>query len=112
MGSAKFGKNLTIFEALSTKVMVYWVVAGDSPAEIVEAYAGATGIVPMMPNYGLEFWQCKLRYQTQDELLEIAWEYKRRQLPIYLIMVDFFHWPTQGYWRCDETYWPDMGKLL
>ena len=26
----------------------------------------------MMPEYGLGFWQCKLRYQTQEELLEVA----------------------------------------
>lgn len=34
----------------------------------------------MMPEYGMGFWQCKLRYQTQEELLEVAREYKRRQI--------------------------------
>jgi hypothetical protein len=29
----------------------YWIVAGDSPAEIEEKYAGVTGTVPMMPEY-------------------------------------------------------------
>ena len=33
------------FEALSTKVLDYWVVAGDTPAQIVESYADATGKV-------------------------------------------------------------------
>jgi alpha-D-xyloside xylohydrolase len=66
--------------------------------------------VPMMPEYGLGFWQCKLRYQTQEELLSIAREYKARKLPIDLIVVDFFHWPTQGEWKFDPTYWPDPGK--
>lgn len=107
IGSATFGKNLTMFEALSTKALDYWVVAGDTPARIVESYATATGTVPMMPEYGLGFWQCKLRYQTQEELLEVAREYKRRELPIDLIVIDFFHWPTQGDWKFDETYWPD-----
>jgi alpha-D-xyloside xylohydrolase len=110
IGNAVFGKNIMSFEALSTKALDYWVVAGDTPAQIVESYAEATGKVPMMPEYGLGFWQCKLRYQTQDELLKVAREYKRRQLPIDLIVIDFFHWPTQGDWRFDETYWPDPGK--
>jgi alpha-D-xyloside xylohydrolase len=66
--------------------------------------------VPMMPEYGLGFWQCKLRYQTQEELLSIAREYKARKLPIDLIVIDFFHWPTQGEWKFDPTYWPDPGK--
>lgn len=66
----------------------------------------------MMPEYGLGFWQCKLRYQTQEELLGVAREYKARRLPIDLIVIDFFHWPKQGDWRFDETYWPDPGKSL
>lgn len=110
IGNAVLGKNVMSFEATSTKSLDYWVVAGDTPAEIEEAYAGVTGKVPMMPEYGLGFWQCKLRYQTQEELLEVAREYKRRSLPIDLIVIDFFHWPKQGDWRFDTTYWPDPGK--
>ena len=110
IGNAVFGKNVMSFDARSTKALDYWVVAGDTPAQIVEAYADATGKVPMMPEYGLGFWQCKLRYQTQEELLGIAREYKRLQLPIDLIVIDFFHWPKQGDWRFDETYWPDPGN--
>jgi alpha-D-xyloside xylohydrolase len=110
IGSAVFGKNIMSFEARSTRVLDYWVVAGDTPREIVERYAEVTGKVPMMPEYGLGFWQCKLRYQTQEELLEVAREYKRLELPIDVIVVDFFHWPKQGDWRFDETYWPDPGE--
>lgn len=109
IGRAVLGKNIMSFEAYSTKALDYWVVAGDSPAEIEEAYAMATGTVPMMPEYGLGFWQCKLRYQTQEELLSVAREYKARKLPIDLIVIDFFHWPKQGDWRFDATYWPDPG---
>jgi alpha-D-xyloside xylohydrolase len=45
IGRAVFGKNIMSFEAYSTKFLDYWVVAGDSPAEIEEAYAKATGTV-------------------------------------------------------------------
>ncbi|KAM3075837.1 hypothetical protein ACMFMG_007961 [Clarireedia jacksonii] len=76
IGRAVLGKNVMSFEAFSTKVLDDWIVAGNTPAEIVEGYAGVTGTVPMMPEYGLGFWQCKLRYQTQDELLQVAREYK------------------------------------
>ena len=106
VGRAVFGKNIMSLEAYSTKALDYWIVAGDTPAEIVEAYGAVTGTVPMMPEYGLGFWQCKLRYQTQEELLSIAREYKRRGLPIDVIVVDFFHWPKQGEWKFDPTYWP------
>ncbi len=112
IGRCVFGKNITSFEAYSTCVMDYWVVAGDSPAEIEEAYAGCTGTVPMMPEYGLGFWQCKLRYQTQEELLNVAREYKKRGIPLDVIVVDFFHWPKQGEWKFDPTYWPDPDAMI
>lgn len=112
VGRAVFGKNIMSFEAYSTKALDYWVVAGDTPAEIEEVYAAVTGTVPMMPEYGLGFWQCKLRYQTQEELLKVAREYKRRNLPIDLIVIDFFHWPKQGEWKFDPTYWPDPEAMI
>lgn len=112
VGRVCFGKNITTWEAFSSKKLDYWVTAGDTPAEIEEAYANATGKVPMMPDYAMGFWQCKLRYQTQEELLEVAREYKRRRLPISVIVVDFFHWPLQGEWKFDPTYWPDPDAMI
>lgn len=112
VGRAVFGKNVMSFEAYATKVIDYWFVVGDTPAEIVNAYGKVTGTVPKMPEYGLGFWQCKLRYQTQEELLEVAREYKKRNIPLDMIVVDFFHWPKQGEWKFDKTYWPDPQKMI
>lgn len=112
VGRATFGKHIMTFEAYSTTVLDYWVVASENgrPSELVETYASVTGYVPMMPEYGLGFWQCKLRYQTQEELLEVAREYRRRKLPLDVIVCDFFHWDLQGDWSFDPTYWPDPGE--
>ncbi len=112
IGYASFGKNLTEWEAESTRKMDYWIVAGDTPAEIEEAYADAVGKVPMMPDCGTGFWQCKLRYLTQDEILSVAREYKKRQLPISVIVIDFFHWTAQGDWKFDPVYWPDPEEMV
>lgn len=112
VGRVNFGKNITTWEAYSTKKLDYWITAGDTPAEIEESYANAAGKVPMMPDYAMGFWQCKLRYQTQEELLEVAREYKRRNLPISVIVVDFFHWPLQGEWKFDPTYWPNPDAMI
>jgi len=112
IGRATFAKNGTTWRASSSKALDYWVVAADRPAEIMERYTGATGRAPMMPDFAMGFWQCKLRYQTQEELLAVAREYKRRGLPISVIVIDFFHWPTQGDWRFDPTYWPDPEAMI
>ena len=112
IGDVVFGKNITEWKATSTKRLDYWITAGDSPAEIEESYAAVSGTVPMMPEYGLGFWQCKLRYQTQEELLSVAREYKKRNLPIDVIVIDYFHWPKQGEWKFDPTYWPDPDAMI
>ncbi|KAJ5934117.1 hypothetical protein N7466_003664 [Penicillium verhagenii] len=65
IGRAVFGSNIMSFEAYSTRSLDYWVVAEDTPAEIVEAYAKATGYVPMMPEYGLGFWQCEWKFDPK-----------------------------------------------
>lgn len=112
IGRATLGKNIMSFEAYATKELDYWITVGDSPAEIEESYADVSGKVPMMPEYGLGFWQCKLRYQTQEELLSVAREYKKRNLPIDVIVIDFFHWPKQGEWKFDPVYWPDPKGMV
>jgi alpha-D-xyloside xylohydrolase len=112
IGKVSFGKNCTEWTAISTKQMDYWVTAGDEPSEILANYAEATGTVPMMPEYGLGLWQSKLRYQTQEELLAVAREYKRRGLPLDVIVADFFHWPMQGEYKFDPDYWPDPAAMV
>ena len=107
IGRASLAANMTEFTAESSSQIDYWVTAGDSPADIVEAYARVTGTVPMMPDYAMGFWQSKLRYRTQEELLSVAREYKSRGLPLSVIVCDFFHWPRMGDWDFDRRYWPD-----
>ena len=112
VGTVTFAKNKTVWEARSTKKLDYWICAGDDPARVMASYADATGHSPMMPDYGMGFWQCKLRYRTQDELMAVAREHKRRGLPMDVIVCDYFHWPYQGDWRFDETEWPDPEGMV
>lgn len=112
VGRATFAANRTEWVAESTKQLDYWITAGDTPAQIAEAYADATGHAPMMPEHGLGYWQCKLRYWNQEQLLEVAREHKRRGLPMDVIVADFFHWPKMGDFRFDEEFWPDPAAMV
>lgn len=112
VGRVTFGNNQTIWTAFDTDQMDYWITSGDTPSEIEEAYANATGKVPMMPDYATGFWQCKLRYTTQEQLLNVAREYKKRGLPISVIVADFFHWTQQGEWKFDPEFWPDPEAMV
>ena len=112
IGSASFGKNRTEWVAESSAQLDYWITVGRTPHQISAQYADATGHVPMMPEYGMGYWQCKLRYWNQEQLLEVAREHKRRDLPLDVIVADFFHWPKMGDYRFDQEFWPDPAAMV
>ncbi|NMM97770.1 TIM-barrel domain-containing protein [Bifidobacterium olomucense] len=107
VGSVTFGKNRTEWKADATRQIDYWITVGSTPAVIMEHYADATGHAPVMPEWGLGFWQCKLRYWNQEQLLEVARGFKQRNIPLDLIVIDFFHWPYMGDFRFEKEFWPD-----
>jgi alpha-D-xyloside xylohydrolase len=112
VGRAVFAENITEWYAEGSDKMDYWITAGDTPQEIIHRYANVTGKTPMMPEYGMGFWQSKLRYRTQEELLNVAREHKKRGLPLDVIVVDFFHWPLQGDWKFDLENFPDPEGMV
>ena len=112
IGTAIFGTNKTEWYAKSTQKLDYFITAGDTPADIERNYTAAVGRAPRMPEYGLGYWQCKLRYRTQDEILAVAREHKRRGLPMDAIVVDFFHWTRQGDFKFEPRDWPDPDAMV
>ncbi|MDO5425733.1 MAG: glycoside hydrolase family 31 protein [Eubacteriales bacterium] len=112
VGEVSFGKNTTVWKAESTSQMDYWITAGDSPAELMEAYMNAVGKPPMLPEAGLGFWQCKLRYYSQEDALSTAREYWRRGIPVDVFVIDYYHWPRCGDYRFDEEFFPNPREMV
>src|SRR5581483_404230 len=110
IGRVELAANGTRWVADSARQIDYWVTAG-SPAEILHGYADATGHAPVLPEWAAGFWQSKLRYRTQDELVAVAREYKARGLPLAVITADYFHWTHLGDWKFDPAEWPDPAAL-
>jgi alpha-D-xyloside xylohydrolase len=112
IGRVELGTTVTRWVSEASRQWDYWITAAGEPAGIVRRYADVTGRAPMLPEWASGFWQCKLRYRTQDELLDVAREYRRRGLPLSVIVVDYFHWTRQGEWRFDPAEWPDPAGLV
>jgi len=112
VGEVHFGVNTTEWIANVTNQLDYWITAADTPYEISKAYGLATGTTPMMPDYGMGFWQCKLRYYNEEQVLNIAREYKKRNITPGVIIIDYYHWPRCGDWRFDEEYFPNPDKMV
>jgi len=112
IGRVELGTTVTRWVSEATRQWDYWVTAADEPAALVRAYGAVTGRAPELPGWASGFWQCKLRYKTQDELLSVAREYKRRGLPLSVIVIDYFHWTRQGDWKFDPDEWPDPAAMV
>jgi alpha-D-xyloside xylohydrolase len=112
MGRVELAADTTRWVADSAQQIDYWITAGDTPAEIMAGYADATGHPPLLPAWAGGFWQSKLRYRDQEELLAVAREYARRDLPLSVIVCDFFHWPRMGDWRFEPSEWPDPAAMV
>ena len=112
VGRVTFGKNYTEWIAQSTREMDYWITGAGTPKAILENYTAVTGRAGTFPEDLMGLWQCKLRYRTQDEVLEVARRYQAEGIKIDQIVIDFFHWTVQGDWKFDKTYWPDPKAMV
>ncbi len=112
VGRAEFVKNRTLWMAERSRQLDYIVIGGGCPAEIMKNYTELTGRMPDVPEWVFGLWQSKLRYGSQQELLDIAREHVCREIPVSVLVLDYFHWPYQGDWRFDERYFPEPEEMV
>lgn len=110
-GRCETTNNHTMWVADSAYQADYLIYAGETPADVLKIYCDLTGYAPKFPEWAAGFWQSKLRYESQEDLLEVAREYKKRGIPITAIVIDYFHWTEQGEWKFDLEYWPDPAAM-
>ncbi len=85
----------------------FFVIAGDTTDEIYAGYRTLTGATPLLPKAAYGFIQCKQRYISQDELLNVAKGYRDRKLPADVLVVDWFYYTRMGQMDLDPANWPD-----
>lgn len=110
IGRADFAKNKTRWHSDCCQAIDYVVIAA-SPVEACETLADLTGHAPVMPDWATGFWQCRLRYESQEELLSVVRKYRELGIPLSAIIVDYFHWTEQGDYKFDTKYWPDVKAM-
>ena len=112
VGRVELADNGTRWVADSARQIDYWITTGDSPQNLLANYADATGHSPTFPRWAAGLWQSRLRYSSQSELLEIAQEHARREIPVSVIVIDYFHWTHLGDWKFDSEAWPDPTGMV
>ena len=109
-GLCELSKNRTRWSCDSCRFMDFVVMAG-TPKQVCTTLADLTGYAPEMPEWATGFWQSRLRYETQEELLSVARKYRELGIPLSAIIADYFHWTEQGDYKFDPKYWPDVKAM-
>lgn len=92
----------------------YYFMYGPELNDVIARYRQLTGGCPMLPKWAFGYVQSKERYKTQQEILDIAKEYRQRQIPMDVIVQDWQYWP-EGQWgqkSFDSLRFPNPSVML
>ncbi len=99
-------------ELEAAKQIDYYFMKGSSMDKVVEKYRLLTGESPMMPRYIFGYIQSKERYKSSKEIIDVVSEYRRRKVPLDVIVQDWNYWPQGwGYMKMDPKYYPSPANL-
>lgn len=87
----------------------YYFVKGNNIDEVIKGYRTITGKAPMMPKWALGLWQCRERYKSQAEILDVVKEFRKRKIPFDNIVQDWFYWKEDqwGEHEFEASRYPD-----
>jgi alpha-D-xyloside xylohydrolase len=121
-GDARYGglkltmhnKSLpTVWRSRMGEAIDYYVIYGSTPNEIIANYRAISGQVPMLTKSAWGYWQCRERYASSNELIEAVEGFRKRQIPVDVIVQDWRYWEKYGFnaMKWDERFYPDPVDL-
>jgi len=112
--SWKQADNLTTFRSPVAKALDYVVFYGPSADNVIASYRNLSGNAPMFPKWAFGFWQCRERYTSGTHLVETIKEFRKRNLPVDVIVQDWQYWGNRGWGvpQFDEKNYPNPAGFI
>ena len=89
----------------------YYFLYGPEPDQIIGHYRELTGEAPLFGRWAYGFWQCKNKYQSQQDLETVAAKYRALHIPVDNIVQDWFWWVKMGEMKWNPNY-PDPQGMI
>lgn len=106
------GSSTLSFQMEAAKEVDYYFMKGSTMDDVVAQYHYLTGGVPMMPRYMTGYVQSRERYVSSEDILNNLREFRKRHIPIDMIVQDWNYWPQGwGYAKMDRKHYPDPKAL-
>ena len=106
--------NETTFRSPNAKSLDYVVFYGKNADQVIATYRDLSGNVPMLPLWAYGFWQCRERYTSGKHLVQTVQEFRRRNLPLDVIVQDWQYWGKHGWGvpQFDTTNYPNPEQFI
>ena len=97
-----------------SKQMDWYFIAGDNMDEVISGYRTLTGKAQIMPKWAMGYWQSRERYKTSTEMIEALEGFRKRNIPIDNIVMDWSHWREDdwGGHEFDPERFPDPKAMV
>jgi alpha-D-xyloside xylohydrolase len=105
--------NLTLTSEMGDQIDYYFIY-GSSADKVISGYREVTGKAQIMPEWAMGYWQSRERYKSQDELVNVVREYRKRNIPLDNIVLDWSYWPVKswGSHEFDPAFFPDPPGMV
>lgn len=92
----------------------YYLIAGDSMAEVVGGYTYLTGTAPLPQKWTLGYQQCRWSYMSEAEVRDVAGNMRRCGIPCDVIHLDIDYMDRYKVftWTPDKERYPNPEKLI
>ena len=107
-------EDLLTWNSEAADAVDYYFMAGPELDDVIASYRRLTGAAPMMGEWAWGFWQCKERYASQQELLNVAQRYREMGVPLDGIIQDWQYWSPApwGSHEFDPKRYPDPAGMF
>lgn len=107
-------ENTFTFDSEAGRQIDYYFVYGKNIDQVISGYRTLTGKAPIVPKWAMGFWQSRERYKTQEEILNTVSEFRKCNIPLDNIVLDWFYWKENqwGSQQFDATRFPSPEKMI
>lgn len=107
-------KNSFSFSSEAARQLDYYFISGSNMDSVISGYRQLTGKAVLLPKWAFGFWQSRERYKTQQEILNIVDEFRKRKIPLDNIVQDWFYWKEDqwGSQQFDADRFPNPDSMI
>jgi len=102
------------FQTEASEMMEYYFLGGDTIDESISLFRYLTGKAELLPRWAYGYLQSKERYESEAELLELSCEFRRRNIGVDALILDWITWEDNmwGQKTLDPKRFPNPDSMM